>query len=104
MPDIHSIRLREPWKCEPRCEGVLWTRKFNWPAGLTRREKVWVIIENLPSEARVLFNGQALNGQELNGDFEVTGLIAMHNRLEIELPGGNAEKFPCQVRLDIDEG
>ncbi len=99
MPDIHSIRLREPWKCEPRGEGVLWIRTFNWPAGLTRREKVWVIVENLPDEAKV-----TLNGQVLAGDFQVTGLIAMHNRLEIELPSGNAEKFPCQVRLDIDEG
>jgi hypothetical protein len=99
MPDIHSIRLREPWKYEPRGEGALWTRTFNWPAGLTRREKVWVIVENLPSGARV-----TLNDQVLDSDFEVTSLIALHNRLEIELPGGNAAKFPCQVRLDIDEG
>jgi hypothetical protein len=99
MPDIHSIRLREPWQCEPREDGVSWVRTFNWPAGLTPREKVWVVIEPLPAGARV-----SLNGQELAGDLEVTRLIEMHNRLEIELPGAAAGELPFSVRLDIDEG
>ena len=99
MPDIHSIHLREPWQCEPREGGVCWVRTFNWPAGLTPREKVWVVIEPLPDDARV-----SLNGQELTGDLEVTRLIALHNRLEIELPGGGAGELPFSVRLDIDEG
>jgi hypothetical protein len=99
MPDIHSIRLREPWQCEPREGGVCWSRTFNWPAGLTPREKVWIVIENLPTTAHV-----SLNGQKLPGSLEITGLIALHNRLEIELPDGNPNEFPCQVRLDIDEG
>ena len=99
MPDIHSIRLREPWQCEPRDGGVCWVRTFNWPAGLTPREKVWVIIEPLPEGARV-----SLNGQELAGDLEVTQLIALHNRLEIEVPGSRAGELPFAVRLDIDEG
>ncbi len=99
MPDIHSIRLREPWQCEPREGGVCWSRTFNWPAGLTPREKVWVVIEPLPADARV-----TLNGQQLTGDLEVTSLIAMHNRLEIEVPAVGAAELPFAVRLDIDEG
>ena len=97
--DIHSIRLREPWTCEPRAAGVCWSRTFNWPAGLTPREKVWIVVENLPGDARV-----SLNGQALTGDLEVTKLIGLSNCLEIELPDGAAGEFPFQVRLDIDEG
>jgi hypothetical protein len=99
MPDIHSIRLREPWNCEPRGERVCWFRTFNWPAGLTPREKVWVVVESLPDGAVV-----TLNGQQLAGDLEVTKLIGLHNRLEIEVPGPKAESVPFEVRLDIDEG
>jgi hypothetical protein len=99
MPDIHSIRLREPWSCEPRGEGVCWIRTFNWPAGLTPRERVWVIVEPLPPNAQV-----TLNGQQLSGDLEVTKLIEPFNRLEIEVPGLKAESVPFAVRLDIDEG
>jgi hypothetical protein len=99
MPDIHSIRLREPWNCELRGEGVCWVRTFNWPAGLTPRERVWVIVEPLLPNARV-----SLNGQQLSGDLEVTKLIEPFNRLEIEIPGPQAESVPFQVRLDIDEG
>jgi hypothetical protein len=99
MPEIHSIRLREPWQCEPCDYGICWSRSFNWPAGLTPREKVWIAIDNLPAEARV-----ALNGQPLAGNLEVTKLIGLTNRLEIELPGNEGQRFPFQVRLDIDEG
>lgn len=99
MPDIHSIRLREPWDCEPCGEGVCWIRTFNWPAGLTPRERVWVIIKPLPEGAVV-----TLNGQKLVGDLEVTKLIEPYNRLEIEVLGPKAESVPFAVRLDIDEG
>lgn len=99
MPDVHSIRLREPWQCEARGDCVCWSRSFNWPAGLTPREKVWIVIDNLPAEARVL-----LNGLPLDGNLEVTRLIRLTNRLEIELPESEEGKFPLQVRLDIDEG
>jgi hypothetical protein len=99
MPDIHSIRLREPWTCEPRGEGFCWSRKFNWPAGLTPRERVWVIIEPLPTDTVV-----SLNGQELADDLEVTKLIEPYNRLDIQVPGPKTESVPFQVKLDIDEG
>jgi hypothetical protein len=99
MPDIHSIRLREPWNCESRGERACWVRTFNWPAGLTPRERVWVVIEPLPEGAVVSFNGQ-----QLASDLEVTTLIGLHNRLEIEVPGPTGEGVPFEVRLDIDEG
>jgi hypothetical protein len=99
MPDIHSIRLREPWSCEPRGERACWVRTFNWPAGLTARERVWVIVEPLPAGAKV-----SLNGHTLAGDLEVTKLIEPYNRLEIEVPGPTGDGVPFEVRLDIDEG
>lgn len=99
MPDIHSIQLREPWQCESCGAGVLWSRKFNWPAGLTPREKVWVVVDPLPADARV-----SLNGQLLTGDLEITRLVGLTNRVEIELPNGRAGELPFAVRIDIDEG
>lgn len=99
MPDIHSIRLREPWQCEPCGQGALWVRTFNWPAGLTRREKVWIVIEPRPEGAQI-----SLNGQRLSDTLEVTHLLALYNRLEIELPVATAGELPFAVRLDIDEG
>ena len=99
MADIHSIRLREPWQCEPCGDAVLWSRKFNWPAGLTPREKVWIVVEPLPADARV-----SLNGQPLEGQLEITQLISVTNRVEIELPQGRAGELPFAVRIDIDEG
>ena len=74
-------------------------RTFNWPAGLTRREKVWVVIDPLPDGTQI-----TLNGQQLAGDLEATSLIELHNRLEIEVPGERAGGLPFSVRLDIDEG
>ncbi|QEG32809.1 hypothetical protein [Bythopirellula goksoeyrii] len=99
MPDIHSIRLREPWQCEPCESGVRWSRSFNWPAGLTPREKVWIVVDPLPADARV-----TLNGQSLGEGLEITRLIGLTNRVEIELPQGRAGELPFAVRIDIDEG
>ena len=99
MPDIHSIRLREPWQCEPCAEGVVWSRSFNWPAGLTPREKVWIVVEPLPADARV-----SINGQPLSNELEITKVIGLTNRVEIELPQGRAGDLPFAVRIDIDEG
>lgn len=99
MPDIHSIRLRQPWQCEQRGSGVVWSRSFNWPAGLNRRERVWIVIDPLPTTAQI-----SLNGQLLDHDLEVTQLIEPFNRLEIHVPEGRAGELPFAVRLDIDEG
>jgi len=102
MPDIHTIRLRHPWKQQVRDESVVWSRAFNWPAGLTPRERVALVIEGLPPEAHV-----SLNGQELPDDFDVTALIELNNRITIEIPGGKSDseaRFPYSVHLEIDEG
>ncbi len=99
MPDIHSIRLREPWQCDSCEAGVVWSRSFNWPAGLTPREKVWVVVEPLPADAQV-----SLNGQLLTGDLEITRLVGLTNRVAIELPQGRAGELPFAVRIEIDEG
>jgi len=102
MPDIHTIRLRHPWKCDVQEGRVRWARSFNWPAGLTPRERVALVIEGLPVGARVTFNGE-----ELVDEFDVTGMIQLHNRITIEYATAQEPEdlsFPCEVRLDIDEG
>jgi hypothetical protein len=107
MPDIHTIRLRHPWACELEGALAIWSRPFNWPAGLVAREVVWLVIDTLPAEARVEFNGQSLTADEASGRFDVTPLIAEHNRLSITVTdptGAKENRCPLDVRLEIDEG
>ena len=107
MPDIHTIRLRHPWTCELAGPLAVWSRSFNWPAGLTPREVVWLVIEPLPADASVEVNGQSLAAGEAPGRFDITGLTAKSNRLSITLSdttGAQETSCPLEVRLEIDEG
>ena len=106
MPDVHTIRLRHPWQCQPREVGVCWTRSFHWPAGLTPREIARLVIEGLPASATVELNGERLQQSETD-QFDVTRLLAAHNRLAIAIPEGsptNETECPFDVRLEIVEG
>lgn len=102
MPDIHTIRLKHPWTCEPQERGVCWRRSFNWPAGLTPREAARIVVEDLPEEATV-----ELNGQQLQDDFDITAILASFNELAIYLPQGEPTtetECPYAVCLEINEG
>ncbi|RIK86710.1 MAG: hypothetical protein DCC67_02540 [Planctomycetota bacterium] len=56
----HSIRLRDPWLCEPTAEGGLrWTRAFHRPTGLEPDDDLWLVVSGLPAEAEVRVNGHA---------------------------------------------
>ena len=106
MPDIHSIRLRHPWRCEPVSDGVRWLRAFNWPAGLTSRETARVVVEGLPAGAVVRLSGKPLVG-EGDGVYDVTRLLAPFNELAIEVDGrwlSDDTECPFGVRLEIVEG
>lgn len=106
MPDIHTIRLKHPWQCEPCAAGARWLRSFNWPAGLTPREAVRLVIDGLPEGAAVWLSGKPLAG-DADGRFDVTRLIADFNELAIEVgdspPAGETE-CPWDVWLEIVEG
>ncbi len=104
---MHTIRLRHPWTCELTGPLAVWSRNFNWPAGLTPREVVWLVIEPLPADASVQVNGQSLATGEAPGRFDITGLMAESNRLSIQLAdttGAQENHCPLEVRLEIDEG
>ena len=107
MPDIHTIRLRHPWACELTGALAVWSRNFNWPAGLTPREVVHLVIEPLPADASVEVNGQSLAAGAAPGRFDITGLMAESNRLSITLAdttGAQENCCPLDVRVEIDEG
>ena len=105
MPDIHTIRLRHPWQCEP-CElGTRWLRAFNWPAGLVAGEIARLVIDQLPTSAVVQLNDQTLSAEAV-GQFDITPLIAEHNRISLELSGNaspDETNCPLEVRLEIVE-
>jgi len=110
---MHSIRLRHPWQCQPAGDGAIWSRKFNWPAGITAGEVAWLIIDGLGTSATathavslaVSLNGETL-APETAGRFNVTLLLARHNRLTIshpDPPPADRRQSPFEVRLDIVE-
>ncbi|NOY30134.1 MAG: hypothetical protein GXP28_08130 [Planctomycetes bacterium] len=106
MLDIHTIRLRHPWQHEPCERGTRWLRSFNWPAGLVAREIARLVIDPLPDSAVVRLNGQTLVA-EAEGLFDITSLLAEHNRLALELSGSASAGdtvCPFDVRLEIVEG
>ncbi len=106
MPDIHTIRLRHPWTCEVVDGRAVWSRGFNWPAGLVAREVVWLVIEPPPTEATIRVNDQPLVASDLPGRFDITSLIVEFNRVTITLADstGNVDSCcPWDVRLEIKE-
>jgi hypothetical protein len=63
-----------------------------------------LVVEGLPEGAVVLLNGKPL-GRPCEGKFDLTAVLDSHNRLRIELPGGEpADECPFDVRLEIEEG
>jgi len=107
----HSIRLREPWQCEPLGGegrgGVKYSRRFHRPTGLEATSRVWLIIEEATADAVVALNGQELGKTQSNSypaRFEITARIEAQNFLEItvlsnEGPGSGLGL----VRLEIEE-
>lgn len=102
---MHSIRLRHPWKSSPHNAGLCWSRSFNWPAGVLPQEKASLVILGLPDTAVVSLNEKPLAADEA-GQFDVTRLLAPHNKLTIEVAVGKptgATECPFDVRLEIVE-
>jgi hypothetical protein len=119
---MHVIRLRGPWEivaaeaaskrvtipCNPA--EILGTgfngqvrliRPFNTPTNLEPHERVYLVMEALPTTAGLTMNGTPLPcpaGAE-PARIDITGLLALHNRLEVtlKLPGGTLG----EVRLEI---
>lgn len=104
---MHTIRLRHPWTCGLTGALAVWSRPFNWPAGLVAREVVWLVIEPLSADASVEVNGQLLADGATPGRFDITRLISEYNQLSItlsETTGAKENRCPLDVRLEIDEG
>ncbi len=106
MLDIHTIRLRHPWQCEPCDQGTLWLRPFNWPAGLTPREIARLVIDGLPEGAVVRLSGKPILA-EAERWFDITRLLVEFNTLTIETNdaySSSEAECPFDVRLEIVEG
>jgi hypothetical protein len=97
----HTIRLRDPWQCEPIASGgTRWSRAFHRPTGLTERESVWLVISG--ETAAVWLGDQLLtaSGDEQGIRVDITSRLANHNRLTVEVPRAD-EKRSFEVCLEI---
>ena len=100
---MHSIHLRHPWQSEARDSSTVWTRRFNWPAEPDAGERILLVIEAVPDGATATLNAIKL-GCVAQAPFDVTRMVAVHNRLVLVVPCDGqeaAERFPYEVRLDI---
>jgi len=101
---MHSIRLRHPWQSELHGNTTVWSRKFNWPAEPTPGEIVQLVVEPISSTTTFSLNDTPLT-PVTDGRFDITALIAEHNRLMITTaasPPSDTKKFPFEVRLEIE--
>jgi hypothetical protein len=105
--NVHTIRLRPPWRLERSSEGVVWRRAFHRPSGLGPGDRVWLAMENCPAAGLVELNGQTLGSVVAATGlqrFDVTAGLLGRNELSIvfsqPLPTDRSE--PCEVRLVIE--
>lgn len=103
---IHRIRLREPWECETRRDGVCWRRRFNRPTGLGSRERVSLVVERLAGNGEVRLNGALLGRLEpadAAARFDVTDRLEPHNEvmLLVSIPKQIPTGLPAEVALEI---
>ena len=103
----HVIRLREPWQRVAAEGAVSHRRAFNCPTGLDERERVWVVIRDVPAPGVVSLNGchvGRLTGGGQLGEFDVTDHLASRNRLAIDVETDNPHatgKLLGEVQLEI---
>ena len=65
----HSIRLRDPWQCEPADDGGLrWSRVFHCPTGLESDDQLVLVITGLPLSAQVTINGHPFAPMSASGE------------------------------------
>lgn len=123
---MHTIRLRDPWESELSAGRAIYRRHFNRPTGLTAADVVRLVVDELPAEAVVSFNGETLGkglgvrgeglgvrGQGAEGrgqkaevgrdSWDITDALQLRNAIIIAVP---AEEMPTQrpfgeVRLEI---
>ncbi|MBL8829269.1 MAG: hypothetical protein JNM18_19960 [Planctomycetaceae bacterium] len=85
---------------------VYFRRRFNRPGQLDPHEQVWLVIEHQAELLGIRLNDQPLNCLVDNAQqvaCEITGQLASHNELRIELSRDTAESanWLSEVRLEI---
>ena len=97
----HRIRLRGPWEYESLT--YCFTRRFHQPTGLTAASRVWLVIDEADSHARVELNGQILGdvAPRTPARFEITAHLKPQNLISIRM--SNTGEFIGQVSLEIEE-
>jgi hypothetical protein len=99
VPDVHRIRLREPWEAEPLPDGrTRYTRRFGRPTNLGKAS-VWLVLEGRTTPAEVWLNGEWLGELDRDWGFEVTGRLAERNGVEMRTTGELGE-VALEVRGD----
>jgi hypothetical protein len=89
----HRIRLRGPWRCEPRPDvpgRVRFRRGFGYPGRIDDYERVWLTFAGFVGSAEVWLGPHRLGRNERAGEpfeFDVTRLLAPRNEVVIDMEG-----------------
>ena len=103
MPDVHSIRLREPWQREPLEEGagVRFRRRFGYPTGLEPHERVFLVLEPVYRLAKLVLNGNPVAGlTDRNAalEWDVTDRLEERNEIAADIEFGPSSPVGFESR------
>ena len=104
---VHTIRLRAPWKWEKKGDTCVWSRVFGRPTNLSERETVWLVLQSESARAGVNLNRVELG--EAPGRFDVTAMLRSRNKIVLEVEqSGEADvgdqELPFDAALEIVSG
>jgi hypothetical protein len=101
---MHTIRLREPWEVETEPGRVIYRRHFNCPTGLTTRDVVRLVIEQLLDGSKLSFNNQPL-ASDGSADWAITHWLLPRNTVQVSIESATlpAQRPFGEVRLEISE-
>jgi hypothetical protein len=105
--NVHRIRLKAPWQCEPVAAGIRWTRGFHRPTNLALTERVWLVVASSRGNGSIELNGRPVGNvtASVENRLEITPLLAPRNELAILLvglsPDGSGPDLPAEVWLEI---
>lgn len=102
--EVHTIRLRAPWKWERKSDICVWSRVFGCPTNLTEHETVRLVLRSESARASVTLNRVALG--EAPASFDVTRMLRARNKVVLsmdqlaEVETGGREP-PFEVTLEV---
>ncbi len=98
--EIHTIRLRAPWKWEREHDRCIWHRVFGRPTNVSEGETVRLAMRAKSSGAVAVLNGNELG--DVPAVYDVTDALEVRNRLSLRMEeSGEIEDLGREPPFDV---